>query len=92
MPYTEFKEYMCEDIATGQFKKYVDCEDNIKIEYKYGKYKDGKSTILFRIPREERWYTVTYSGSTYFAVWWYNLTDEAEGIKDDEAEGIKDEN
>ena len=88
--YTEFREYLVENDDAGPwgdtyfhevFDKYVE-DKSIKIEYKYGDYKNGKTTILWRLADTEgKVYQVRYGGSSHFAAWWCNLTD---GLEDDE--------
>lgn len=85
LPYTEFKEYLCEEIITGQFNRYVDDDDCIEIEYKYGDY-NGKSQILFRVPGMDKTFSVRYGGSSCFAMWWCGITDDIEDDEDDEDE------
>jgi hypothetical protein len=79
IPYTQFREYLCENITTSQFNRYVDDEGNIEIEYTYGDSKNGKTCILFKIPGVDKQYTVMYTGSSRFALWWCGLTDDIEG-------------
>jgi hypothetical protein len=83
LPYTEFKEYLCEDIITAQFNPFVDDEGNIEIQYKYGEYKNGKSLIKFRVPGLDKTFRVRYCGSSAFAMWWCSVTDEAEKMAED---------
>ena len=86
LPYTEFQEYLCENIMTDQFNPFVDEEGNIEIIYKYGAYKNGKSLIKFRVPGVDKTFGVGYDGSSHFAMWWCGLTDGLE----DEAEFLDD--
>ena len=81
LDYVQFQEYMCENIMTSDFNKYCDDDGCIEIEYKYGDYKNGKSMIKFRIPDTDKVYTVRYTGSSCFAMWWSGLTD---GIENDD--------
>lgn len=78
LPYTEFQEYLCEDIPTAQFNKYAEDDGSICILYKYGKYSNGKSEIKFRVPGLDKTFSVRYSGSSAFAMWWCGLTDGME--------------
>ena len=69
---------------SATFDKYAE-DDVIEIEYKYGDYYNGKSTIKWRIPDTEKVYAVRYTGSSRFAMWWCGYTDgiENEGDYDD---------
>jgi hypothetical protein len=107
--YTEFREYLVENDDAGPlgdtyfhevFDKYVE-DDLIEIEYKYGAYKNGKSTILWRLADTEdcqideqtgkpmnfhKTYQVRYGGSSCFAMWWCGITDS---IEDEDGEGAE---
>ena len=73
--YTQFREYLVENDDAGPwgdtyfhevFDEYVE-DNSIEIEYKYGDYKDGKTTILWRLAAEEgkgKVYKVRYGGSS----------------------------
>jgi hypothetical protein len=87
LPYTEFKEYMCEDIITSQFNPFVDDEGNIEIMYAYGDYKNGKSLIKFRVPGLDKGFQVRYTDSSPFAMWWCGITD---GNEDDIEDAMED--
>lgn len=78
MSYSDFQEYMCENLMTAGFNQYCEEDGNIVIEYKYGDYKNGKSMIKFRIPDTEKVYAVRYTSSSCFAMWWSGLTDSME--------------
>ena len=78
LPYTEFQEYLCEDMMTTQFNPFVNEEGNIEIIYKYGDHKNGKSCIKFKVPGLDKVFAVRYTGSSQFAMWWCNYTDDAE--------------
>jgi len=87
IPYSEFRNYLVETDKSGPwgdkyfhsvFDKYVE-DDFIEIEYKYGKCVDWKTEIIWRPANtEEKAYSVRYSHSSPFAIWWCNLTDELE--------------
>ena len=81
LPYTEFQEYMCEDIMTG-FDTCVEDDGSICIEYKYGSYSNGVSTIIFWIPDTDSVHRVRYTGSSPFAMWWCGMTDNNEDDED----------
>ena len=95
--YTEFREYLVENDDAGPwgdtyfhevFDEYVE-DNSIEIEYKYGDYKDGKTTILWRLAAEEgkgKVYRVRYGGSSRFAMWWCGLTDDLEDEIDGDEE------
>ena len=89
---SEFREYMLGE-STGPwgdtafektFGPHLDeAEGTIEIEYKYGDYKNGKSTIKFRVPDTNKFWVVRYTGSSPFAMWWCQLTDGIEEDADD---------
>jgi hypothetical protein len=92
IPYTEFREWLVENDDSGPwgdghfhetFDEYVE-DDLIRIEYKYGDYKNGKSAIKWRIADVEnsKVYLVRYGGSSRFAMWWCDLTDDIEDYID----------
>ena len=95
--YTQFREYLVENDDAGPwgdtyfhevFDEYVE-DNSIEIEYKYGDYKDGKTTILWRLAAEEgkgKVYKVRYGGSSRFAMWWCGLTDDLEDEIDGDEE------
>ena len=78
LPYVEFQRYFCEDMMTAGFYKYVEDDDSIPLEYKYGDYKYGKSEIVWRIVDTEKWHSTRYGGSSIFAMWWCSVSDEVE--------------
>ena len=109
--YTEFREWLVENDDAGSwgdtyfhevFDKYVE-DDSIEIEYKYGDYKNGKTTIKWRLADTEgcqideltgkpmnfhKVYQLRYGESSRFAMWWCNITDE----DDDEERAEEEEN
>ena len=99
--YTEFREWLVENDDAGPwgdtyFHEVFDQsmkDDSIEIEYKYGDYENGKSTILWRLADTEGFmidkltgkpmnfhkvYRVRYGGSSRFAMWWCGITDAIE--------------
>ena len=105
MRYKEFRDMLVEgddsnpwgdDYFESIFGKYND-DGWVRVEYNYGAYRDGKSTIKWRIPDEDfvfhtkvaakRGYYVTrYTGSSRFAMWWCGLTDDMEAEAGEEEE------
>jgi hypothetical protein len=90
IPYNDFREYMVETDESGPwgdayfhetFDKHLE-NDEIRIEYKYGDYENGKSEIKWRVIDTEKVYRVRYGGSSVFAMWWCGLTDEEEEEED----------
>ena len=96
--YTQFREYLVENDDAGPwgdtyfhevFDKYVE-DNSIEIEYKYGDYKNGKTTILWRLAAEEgkgKVYQVRYGGSSRFAMWWCGITDDLEDEEEENDNG-----
>ena len=80
MDYVEFQEYLCEDMMTSQFNKFVEDDGTIGIEYYYGPYKNGVSTICWRVEEDTKQYKTRYTGSSRFAMWWCGITD---GLEED---------
>jgi len=79
LPYTEFCEYLREGSHSGvRFTPFVDDEGDIKICYKYGDYKNGKSEIKYRVAGYNQTFSMRYTGSSPFAMWWCGLTDGSE--------------
>jgi len=103
VPYDEFREYLLESEENGPFGDmmfhqlfFPYCDGGcVRIEYKYGEYSNGKSTIKWRLADAKgdgldaegkkmpthRIYKLMYGGSSAFAAWWCGMTD---GIEDDE--------
>ena len=102
LPFYEFQEYFhggyyVKDFY-DEFEKFAFKEDDVRlilIEYKYGDYRNGKTTIEWRcLHNSERhdpnpnidWRIMKYAGSSAFAMWWCGLTDD----EDDEEEWCND--
>ena len=96
LPYDEFRSYIVEtdeggswgdDYFAETFDKYKfkdeDDSDMIEIEYKYGKYSNGKTQIIWRIPAQGKARSLRYTSSSRFAFWWCGHTDELEDLADD---------
>ena len=94
LPFYEFQKHFCANYSVRDFyEEFEDFAYNnytprlIDIEYKYGVYASGKSTIHWRccynaVPKTD-WHTTKYGGSTDFAAWWCALTDDYEGLCED---------
>ena len=80
LPYTEFKDYLCEGITISQFDPFVDDEGNIEIMYMYGDYKNGKSLIKFSVSGLDKIFGLRYTASSRFAMWWCQYTENEEDM------------
>ena len=67
---------------TSQFNRFVNDDGSIDIDYWYGDYNNGISQIKFTVPDLDKIFSVRYTGSSMFALWWCGLTDGNE--EDDE--------
>ena len=77
MLYNEFKEFFLDGFHTHKYDKYVE-DGTITIDYTYLPYKNGKTYIKFNIPETDTGMTISYGGSSPFAMWWCQLTDGIE--------------
>ena len=80
MLYNQFKEFFLDGFHTHKYDKYVE-DGTITIDYTYLPSKNGKTYIKFNIPETDIGMTISYGGSSQFAMWWCQLTD---GLEDDD--------
>jgi hypothetical protein len=93
LPYDEFSEYFLEDYTIKQIRKWEEqyaTDDEIDdhvgksvvINYSYGDSKNGKCIInwSFALDEDNKIRTVSYTGSSFFAMWWCGWTDEEEEV------------
>ena len=86
MLYNQFKEFFLDGFHTHKYDKYIE-DGTITIDYTYLPSKNGKTYIKFNIPETDIGMTISYGGSSQFAMWWCQLTDGLED-DDDNDEGV----
>ena len=93
LPWYEFSEYFCEDYTLKQIRKWEEqyaTDDevdgyvgkSIDINYSYGDSKNGKCVInwSFVLDENNKMRTISYGGSSCFAMWWCDFTDVLEDV------------
>lgn len=88
--FDEFRDNFCESMTVkkaNSFKDYIQDDGDIDIEYKYEDSKNGLCTINWSASDDDSKtvYTMKYGGSSRFAMWWCDMSDNVEKEQDEAA-------